>query len=143
MTAAGESFLGQPRLCFCHFQTKARRAFIERFGWNGGEDWTGIKESQDDSVWNYLEAGERGCGLRIADILAGKNSRLTGFSWVETAGKRLLRLDFDRLLTDVDEYCRGFAILDPSNRWAVVNWSISARVATGERRKASTTVIRP
>jgi hypothetical protein len=59
----------------------------------------------------------------VKDILSGKSGRLTGVDAVEENGAALMRLRFDRILSDDSTKCDSWATLDPSLHGAVIAYA--------------------
>lgn len=76
----------------------------------------------------HLDVAQRVMGSKIADLLSGKEGRVTSAEWVDRGGKRHLRLGVE-LKSKKGDFYPASAILDPEHGWRVVEYTYEYKLS--------------
>lgn len=74
----------------------------------------------DDNAW--LFAAYTLWAAELPDLIKGKGGELKAATPVESEGKQLIRLEFNRIFSDSNQPYALWALVDPENHWAITSY---------------------
>jgi hypothetical protein len=109
------------RLCFELFRAPDRSDYVVRALASGG-----CPQLLDQMRLNgqLCEAAFSLADVRVRELLDSRNFKVSDVSWVESGGRKLVRLSFER--TAAAGFTSGWMLVDPQEGWALREYEITS-----------------